>query len=248
MAGRGLMRVRNKDAAGAIAGPRPRHVGVIMDGNRRWATAAGYTDPSVGHRVGADHLADLLDWCLARAIHHLSVYVLSADNIRKRSAVEVAYLFDLIEKVVPERITASHHWQLHLSGDLGLLPGPARSALLNAVSDTAGRPCHLTLAIGYDPREDILTGIRNALRHLAGADPEPTANDLERAITANLPGGPVKDIDLVIRSSGEQRLSGFFPWQAQRAEVVINKEMWPAFTESDFDAALDEYAYRRTSA
>lgn len=241
------MRRGNKSVAEAIDRPRPRHVGMIMDGNRRWATAVGYADPSVGHRVGADHLADLLDWCFARGIHHLSVYVLSVDNIRKRSAAEVAYLFGLIEKVVPERVTASRHWQLHLSGDLGLLPGAARSALLNAVADTAGRPCHLTLAIGYDPREDIVTGIRSALRHLAGTVPDPTAADLERAITENLPGGPVKDIDLVIRSSGERRLSGFFPWQTQRAEVVINKKMWPAFTEADLDAALDEYA-RRTSA
>lgn len=217
-----------------------------MDGNRRWARAAGYADVSVGHRVGAEHLADLLDWCFVRDIRHLSVYLLSADNIRKRPPEEVDYLFGLIETVVPQRVADSRHWRLHVSGDLELLPSAVRSALLNAVHATAARTCHLTLAIGYDPRRDIVTGIRHALEHGPDTGPVDSGPGLEQAITAGLPGGPVKDIDLVIRSSGEQRLSGFFPWQTQRAEIVTNEKMWPAFTESDLDAALREYARRRS--
>lgn len=216
----------------------PRHLGVIMDGNRRWARAAGYRNASLGHRVGAEHLSDLLDWCWARGIEHLSVYVLSADNIRRRERAEVDYLFDLIETVLPGRVRDSRHWALHIAGDLDLLPPAARHALVAAVEDTAGRRGQLTLAVGYDPHADIVNGVRSLLR-----DGEPP-DDLEAAITARLSGGPVKEIDLVIRTSGEHRISGFFPWQTQQAEVYVSPLMWPAFGEGDLDAALRHFAER----
>jgi short-chain Z-isoprenyl diphosphate synthase len=88
----------------------PRHVGVVMDGNRRWARQAGLGSASEGHRRGADHLGDLLGWCQARGIHHLTVYVLSADNIRKRASTEIDFLFELVGDVLtsartPPRLT-----------------------------------------------------------------------------------------------------------------------------------------------
>ena len=218
---------------------RPRHVGVVMDGNRRWARTAGFVNPSEGHRKGADHVEDLLRWCEARGIDHVSVYVLSAANISKRSVQEVEFLFGLVTRVLPGLVERSGHWSLHVSGDLALLPDDAAAELTRAEATTAGRPGHVTLAIGYDGRADIVAGIRRAV--LAGAADRD--GGIEPAdITAHLPGGPVKEIDLVIRTSGEQRLSGFFPWQAAHAEVHVSPKLWPDFDEADFDEALAHYA------
>jgi len=221
----------------------PQHVGVVMDGNRRWARQAGLASASDGHRRGADHIEHLLGWCEARGIEHLSVYVLSADNIRKRSATEIGFLFGLVSDVLPALVTNAGRWSLHVSGDTRLLPERAAAALRDAEEQTAGRPAHLTLAIGYDGREDIMGAIRRAIREGAvdperGLDPD--------AITAALGGGPVKEIDLVIRTSGEQRLSGFCPWQTAHAEVHVSQKLWPDFAEADLDRALAQFAAART--
>ncbi len=107
----------------------PTHVGVVMDGNRRWARAAGHLNASVGHRVGAEHVEELLGWCVDADIQHLTTYVLSADNIRKRSTVEVGFLFDLLTDTLPDLVRRSEQWSLHVSGDLAMLPTKARQAL-----------------------------------------------------------------------------------------------------------------------
>lgn len=215
----------------------PTHVGVVMDGNRRWARAAGHTSASIGHKVGAEHVEELLSWCVDSEIHHLTTYVLSADNIRKRSAREVGFLFGLLADTMPDLVRRSESWSLHVAGDLAMLPADAREALEAAVKDTAGRPRHLTLAIAYDGRGDIVDAIRSAIR--AGADAADPG-----VITEHLGGGPVKEIDLVIRTSGEHRLSGFLPWQTAHSEVVVSDKPWPAFTSEDFAAALRHYSDR----
>ena len=208
-----------------------------MDGNRRWARAAGFADPSAGHQRGADHVEELLGWCADWGIEHVTTYVLSADNIRKRSSTEVGYLFELLTGTIPDLVTRNERWSLHLSGDLTLLPPETREALRTAESATAGRPWHLTMAVGYDGHWDILEGVRGAV--LAGADEV----DVD-AITAHLPGGPVKEIDLVIRTSGELRLSGFFPWQTTRAEIFVSPKLWPDFGAADFAEAVRFYSDR----
>jgi short-chain Z-isoprenyl diphosphate synthase len=218
----------------------PRHVGMVMDGNRRWAKKAGFSNPGAGHDVGADHVADLLGWCTQWGIDHLTSYVLSADNIRKRPKSQVDHLFGILAEKLPQTVVRSDRWALHVSGDLSLLPDDAAEALRAAERETADRPAHLTMAIGYDPHGDIVEGIRRAIA--AGV----TEID-EQAITAALPGGPIKEIDLVIRTSGEQRLSGFFPWQTSNAEIVVSEKLWPDFTDADFAEALRLYAAGRSS-
>ncbi|OIJ25423.1 polyprenyl diphosphate synthase [Nocardioides luteus] len=217
----------------------PTHVGVVMDGNRRWAKKAGFADPGAGHDAGADHVEDLLRWCTRWRIDHLTSYVLSADNIRKRPRSQVDHLFGILAEKLPQTVVRSDRWALHVSGDLSLLPDDAAEALRAAERETADRPAHLTMAIGYDPHGDIVEGVRRAI---AGGATEID----EQAITAALPGGPVKEIDLVIRTSGEQRLSGFFPWQTSHAEIVVSEKLWPDFTEADFADALEQYAARRS--
>lgn len=223
----------------------PRHVGVIMDGNRRWARAQRLLDVSTGHRVGAEHLSQLLGWLAARGIDHASIYVLSADNIRKRNARELDVLFTLIETTIPERVRAAERWRLHLSGDLDLLPGAVRDALRNAAEETRDRPGHLTLAIGYDAHADILAALRRAVSHLPAGEVEQLSVD---AVSQQLAGGPVKEIDLIIRTGGDSRTSGFFPWQSSAAELYVASCPWPAFTESDLEDALAYFAMKRSGA
>lgn len=213
---------------------RPNHVGLIMDGNRRWARSQGHISASVGHKAGAEHLSDVLGWLASRRIDHVSAYVLSADNIRKRESGEVSYLFHLIENEIPARVEATGLWRLHVSGDLDLVPASTRAALRKAVEDTRGRPGNLTLAIAYDAREDMVRAIRRAI--LADA-----TSISSETITENLAGGPVKDIDLVVRTGGDNRVSGFFPWQCRSAIIYKCEKAWPAFGEAELDAALEFY-------
>lgn len=221
-------------------GPLPRHLGLVMDGNRRWARAAGL-DVRAGHRAGAEHIEDVLRWCEEVGIDHLTVYVLSADNIRRRGDTEIDHLMTLLETVVPAKVLSrGGHWRLHVSGDTSLLPKTTRAALDDAVAGTEAGRAHLTLAIGYDGRADIVHAVRAAVLELA---PHGTAPDVD-AITRWLLGGPVKDIDLVVRTSGETRLSGFFPWQSVGAELYLSTTMWPAFSETEFLRALRDYGER----
>lgn len=241
MLGLGAWRVERLRRA-VRRGPLPRHLGLVMDGNRRWARAAGL-DARAGHRAGAEHIEDVLRWCEDVGIDHLTVYVLSADNIRRRGDAEIDHLMTLLETVVPAKVLARDgHWRLHVAGDTSLLPATTRAALDDAVTATEAAAAHLTLAIGYDGRADIVQAVRAAVLELA---PHAGAPDVD-AITRCLPGGPVKDIDLVIRTSGETRLSGFFPWQSAGAELYLSTTMWPAFAETEFLRALRAYGARKT--
>ena len=131
----------------------PEHVGLIMDGNRRWARRAGLANASFGHRAGAEHLGDALAWCTAAGIRHLTVFVCSTENLQRRDADEVAYLMRLIEEAVASRLP-DKGWQLHIAGRLNLLPETTAHALIEARDATRDVPSgqHLTLAIGYGGR------------------------------------------------------------------------------------------------
>jgi short-chain Z-isoprenyl diphosphate synthase len=231
-----------------VTGVLPRHVGLVMDGNRRWARMAGL-DARAGHRAGAEHVEDVLRWCEERGIDHLSIYVLSADNIRRRAGDEIDHLMHLLETVVPEKVLGrGGRWRLHVAGDMDLLPETTARALAAAVDATRDGDAHLTLAVGYDGRAQVAAAVRSILAAAAGTDA--TLGDVAalvdaESIGAALGGGPVKEIDLVIRTSGEVRVSGFFPWQSAHAELYVSPRMWPAFTAADFDAALAHFAQVR---
>lgn len=169
---------------------------------------------------------------------------MSADNIRKRDAAEVENLFDLLATTVPHAVARSREWALHLSGDLNLVPIPSRSALTNAAAETNGRPRHLTMAIGYDAHQDMLEAVRAALRTNSSAEDAEWRIGIDD-ITQHLVGGPVKDIDLVIRTGGDRRISGFFPWQAAKADFYFVRAPWPSFREVDLARALASHARSR---
>ncbi|MBP2357549.1 short-chain Z-isoprenyl diphosphate synthase [Kribbella aluminosa] len=229
--------------------PKPQHVAIVMDGNRRWARGAGYDDVRVGHRFGAKHLEQFLQWCADAGITCVTAWVASADNMRKRDSSEVGYLMELTESVLAEHVRRDHRWRLHVAGRLDLLPDSTARALKEAVELSGDRRAgDLTLAIGYSGRLEVLDAVRSALDEAAaaGRSLEDVADGLtEEEIGRHLyvPGLP--DPDLVIRTSGELRMSDFLLWQATGSDIEFCDLYWPAFREVDLLRALRTYGTRR---
>jgi short-chain Z-isoprenyl diphosphate synthase len=229
-------------------GPVPRHVGLIMDGNRRWARQVGMASPSLGHRYGAEHVDDVLEWCRATGIEHVTVFVCSAENLQRRDDREVAYLMGVIEDVVTDRLTRGNdHWRVHIAGSLDVLPDTTAHALKRAVEATRERTGgHITLAVGYGGRQELVEAVREHLYANADRDPRDIAAELTMDdITDRLHTAGRPDPDLVIRTSGEQRMSNFLLWQSAYAELYFCEAYWPAFREVDFLRALRSYAQRQ---
>jgi short-chain Z-isoprenyl diphosphate synthase len=229
----------------------PRHVGVIMDGNRRWARRAGLADPSLGHRHGARHLDNLLRWCTEAGISFVSVFVCSTENLARRDDDEVATLMGVIEEMAADVLAeARPRWSLHVAGMLDALPDSTRNALKAAVEHTSScrTGSHLTLAIGYGGRQEVVDAVRDLLRDraadgvtLARVADELTVDDIASYLyTAGQP-----EPDLVIRTSGEQRLSNFLLWQSAYSELYFCEAYWPDFREVDFLRALRSYGARQ---
>jgi len=226
----------------------PRHVAVVMDGNRRWARAKGFANPSVGHRYGAEHVDDLLGWCADLGIDHVTVFVCSRDNLQKRDSGEVAHLMRMVEEVIVGR--RRRDWQLHVAGRLDILPASTRDALRQAVLSCPSSTRHLTVAIGYDGRDEIVDAVRSLFQNEAaqGVSPSDLATRLSiEDISRYLHSAARPDPDLVIRTSGERRLSGFLTWQSAHSELHFSDVYWPGFTKAHFQRALRSYAKRSLS-
>ncbi|MEU0939470.1 polyprenyl diphosphate synthase [Embleya sp. NPDC005971] len=236
--------------AGLAKDTLPNHVALVIDGNRRWARAMGYENPSVGHRRGAEHVHEVLGWCEELGITRATVFLASTDNLRKRPAGEVDYLARVIEEVVVGGVTEPGNvWRLHPAGRLDALPDSTRDALKLAADVTGTRTAgfELTVAVGYDGRDEIVDAIRSLLDHEARAGA--TLDDVASRFTADdiaahLYTGGRPDPDLVIRTSGEMRMSGFLLWQAAYSELYFCDLNWPAFRKIDFLRALRAYSAR----
>ncbi|GHJ47818.1 isoprenyl transferase [Catellatospora sp. TT07R-123] len=238
-------RLRRRLAAADL----PRHVAIVMDGNRRWARERGLS-AQTGHRHGAEHIDEVLGWCADLGVRHVTVFVASVDNMRKRDSDEIDNLMAMMEDVLAHRLARPDgQWRLHLAGRLDLLPDSTRHALKLAEEDTRAREArfHLTVAIGYDGRAEIVDAVRSLLdeRAAAGASLAEVAQTLTaEAIAAHLYTDGQPDPDLVIRTSGERRMSGFLLWQAAYSELYFCDVYWPGFREVDFLRALRSYAAR----
>ena len=229
----------------------PQHVGLIIDGNRRWAKAAGLASPSDGHRQGAEHIWDALTWCQSAGIRHVTVFLCSAENLARRDDAEVAALMEIIEQVVPTRLAAADSgWQVHIAGLVDMLPGSTARALKDAAAATGSRPAlgHVTLCVGYGGRQEIVEAVRAFLEERAGSGA--TLADLAAEIqpddiARHLAGAGQPEPDLIIRTSGEQRMSNFLLWQSTSADLHFCDCYWPAFREVDFLRALRDFAARQ---
>jgi short-chain Z-isoprenyl diphosphate synthase len=228
----------------------PRHVGLIIDGNRRWAKAAGLASPSDGHRYGAEHIWDVLAWCQAAGIQHVTIFICSAENLARRDDAEVAALMEIIEQVVVTRIaTPDAAWRVHIAGLVDMLPDRTAIALKQAadVTSSASTGAHVTLCVGYGGRQEIAEAVRSLLVAKAAqgmnlADLASTVTEAD--IARYLSGDGQPEPDLIIRTSGEQRMSNFLLWQSTDAYLHFCDCYWPAFGERDFMRALRDFSAR----
>ncbi|MBU3064595.1 isoprenyl transferase [Nocardia sp. NEAU-G5] len=228
----------------------PRHIGLIMDGNRRWARKQGLPDTRMGHRYGAEHAENVLRWCESLDIRHVTVFLCSTENLQNRRSDEIEFLMRVVEDLVTDRLgRPDSRWRLHIAGSLDLLPDTTAAALKQAVETT--RACatgaHVTLAIGYGGRQEIIDAFRDLLYE--GVSHGKTIGEIADNLTvddlaAHLYTADQPDPDLVIRTSGEQRLSNFLLWQTAYSELHFCEAYWPAFREIDFLRALRSYADR----
>ena len=228
--------------------PVPRHVGVILDGNRRWARATGQADVSDGHQRGADKIEELLRWCDEAGVELVTLWLLSTDNL-SRPAAELEPLLRIIESVVIDLAAAGNRWTVNVVGALDLLPAETARVLKEAAAATAGRPgVEVNVAVGYGGRREIADAVRAMLQsHAAtGATLEEVAEFLDvEHIAEHLYTRGQPDPDLVIRTSGEQRLGGFLLWQSAHSEFYFCEAYWPDFRRVDFLRALRAYAARQ---
>lgn len=231
-----------------VPGRLPKHVGILIDGNRRWARSVGYPDPSDGHRAGGAKVEDFLRWCDEIGIERVTVFLLSDDNLN-RSPSEVAALIAVVEDVVAGLARPENHWELTLIGALDVLPTQMATRLKEHAAATAGRRggVGVNIAVGYGGQREIADAVRAAIaEHIAnGSTPDDLIESFDADVisrhiyTANQP-----KVDLIIRTSGEQRLSGFMLWQSAYAEMYFCECYWPDFRLIDFLRALRSYAKR----
>lgn len=223
----------------------PRHVGVILDGNRRFAKARG-AGTEEGHRAGAENIGNFLGWCEDADVEVVTLWLLSTDNL-SRPTEELHPLLQIITGVVAD-LAETGRWRLNVVGALDLLP----SATADALSASAAATDHVeglvvNVAVGYGGRREITDAVRSLLRARAaeGATLEEVAGEVTMEdIAAHLYTKGQPDPDLVIRTSGEQRLSGFLLWQSAHSEYYFCEAYWPEFRRVDFLRALRAYAER----
>jgi short-chain Z-isoprenyl diphosphate synthase len=245
-----LYRVYERRLRRALVGkPMPRHVGVMCDGNRRWARAMGFVDPNDGHRVGAVNVRHLLEWCDEAGVEHVTLYLLATDNLR-RPTRELYPLLQIIEDLASELAEENNPWRLHIVGALDLLPSQHAMALKTAEERTRTRSggAVVNMAVGYGGRREITDAVRALLHEHArsGGTIEELAEVLDvEHIAEHLYTAGQPDPDLVIRTSGEQRLSGFLLWQSAHSEFYFCDVNWPGFRKVDFLRALRSYADRQ---
>nr|WP_304524083.1 isoprenyl transferase [Demequina globuliformis] len=223
----------------------PRHIGVILDGNRRWAKQSG-ASPADGHRRGADKISDLLEWSADAGVEVVTLWMLSTDNL-ERPAAELEPLLDIICTAI-ERLAADGRWRVQHVGSVELLPEPTAARIRAAVESSAGATgLHVNVAVGYGGRHEIADAVRAYLRqgHADGASLEQLADSFSvEHIAEHLYTKGQPDPDLVIRTSGEQRLSGFLMWQSAHTEFYFCDAYWPDFRHVDFLRALRAFSQR----
>ena len=225
----------------------PRHVAVMVDGNRRWARSRlqpGHV--SRGHQAGADKIHEFLGWCDEIGVDVVTIYLLSTGNLA-RSADELEPLLAIIEDLVDE-LAACGRWRVHPVGALDMLPPTTVRVLKDAetrTTDVAGMT--VNCAVGYGGREELADAVRSLLHEHAsrGTSLDELADRIDvDDIARHLYTRGQPDPDLVIRTSGEQRLSGFLLWQSANSEFYFCEAFWPDFRKVDFLRALRSYAAR----
>jgi tritrans,polycis-undecaprenyl-diphosphate synthase [geranylgeranyl-diphosphate specific] len=229
-------------------GELPQHISIIMDGNRRFAWGKNL-ERGVGHAQGKEKLKEVMDWILDLGIPYFTVYALSTENLKERSEAELEGLYDLyvagLNEIAEDSRIHENGVKVQAVGRLNMLPNRVREALRNAESRTAEYSEFLfTICLAYGGREEIVDAVRDvAVAHAGGELPVEMIDQQQissRLYTADLP-----DPDLVIRTSGEERVSNFLLWQIAYSELHFTDVHWPSFSKVDLYEALESYQMRR---
>lgn len=235
-----------------IGGPMPRHVAVILDGNRRFARRYGLSNLADGYRQGAGKVDELVEWCDELAIPAITLWCLSVDNLRRPQA-DLAMIFqtarEWLDTTRRKLSTGPNHRRVQAVGRLHLLPPDILSRLRDIERLTASaKPWLLNVAIAYGGREELVDALRRML--LARAALGETVQDAADSLSAEtlcqyLYAPAVPEPDLIIRTSGEVRLSGFLLWQSVYSELYFCDALWPAFRKLDFLRAIRSFQRRK---
>jgi len=228
----------------------PHHIGVILDGNRRWSrenpSEGGDSSTARGHKAGANKIVDLLDWSEEARVKVITLWLLSNANL-SRSAEELKPLLEIIGETV-SNLAAKRRWEIRPVGSMEILPVELRQLLERAAQQTKGIPgVVVNVAIGYGGRNEIVDAVKSLIISgtKSGKSPEELAASVDvEEISKHLYTAGLPDPDLVIRTSGEQRLGGFLLWQSAHSEFYFCEAYWPDFRKLDFLRALRAYGRR----
>lgn len=225
----------------------PNHLGVIIDGNRRWARKRGLM-PWDGHRAGAKKLTDFLNWCLEVGIPHVSIYTLSTENLN-RPKEELEKLFEILNEYVNSLLNDKEKFSLlekyevkvRFVGELNRLPKPLLRAMYKLMKKTAKfQKRVLNFLVAYGGKSELINAFKKLAREaIKKGKVQITEKDLEKYLYVNVP------VDLVIRTGGYQRLSNFLLWQCSYAEIYVTRTLWPDFSKKEFLEALKWYSKQK---
>lgn len=235
-----LTRRASAPAAQPVARPVPQHLAIIMDGNGRWAKSRKL--PRVaGHKAGTDNLRRILKACVKEGIKVLTLYAFSTENWT-RPQDEVGGLMNILEMVIDRELDEldSSGVQIRHIGRIDRVPENLQQKIRHAIERTAHNDrLILNVALDYGGRADIV----QAVQHLMKDGVDPSAVD-EAAIGRYLSTGDLPDPDLIVRTSGEYRISNFLLWQAAYSELYITETYWPDFDEKELSKAIDQFGSR----
>lgn len=243
-----IYRVYEKRLAKAVkSGEVPEHVAIIMDGNRRFAEELGL-DHGAGHQEGRNKLEELLGWCLELGIKNLTVYAFSTENFT-RTGEEVTKLMALFERsfreVGDDQRVHQHGIRVRVLGQRELLPEAVRKAIAYAEERTAKYANYsFNVCVAYGGREEILNALRAVAAKVKSGELEIDSID-ERVFAQHLYTADLPDPDLILRTSGEERISNFLLWQLAYSELYFTDVYWPGIRKIDFLRAIRSYQQRK---
>ena len=236
---------KTNDTAGRASG-LPRHIAIIMDGNGRWATRRGLPR-TAGHKAGAETFRRIATYCKNIGVQYLTVYAFSTENW-KRSADEVGAIMGLLKRYLLEAVDTMEkdHIRLRFFGDMSPI-APELRALAHTTDEISdGLPegdFQANICLNYGGRDEILRGIRRFAAECAAGEKRP--EDLDEAMFSNyLDSAGIPDPELIIRPSGEERLSNFLLWQCAYSEFYFTDALWPDFDEAELDKAIEAFRAR----
>ncbi len=226
----------------------PKHVSIIMDGNRRFAWSKS-SPVGLGHSEGKEKLKEVMDWVLDLGIPYFTVYALSTENISEREEDELDVLYDLyvsgLHEISEDPRIHDRGVRVQVVGRLGMLPKRVRDAISHAEEVTSQySDFTFTVCLAYGGREEIIDAVKSvAIDHALGnldIDSIDSTEIANRMYASELP-----DPDLVVRTSGEERISNFLLWQIAYSELHFSDVFWPSFSKSDLYEAIESYQFRR---